>query len=170
MSNERTKPRFPTYGPEDGSGRDWHQYFVDIKGREVEPEPESDPGDDDPPVESITIVIPATEVPEKWFNIGAPQGLRTWRNRLLANDWQFKLGAAQSWHETTYYKNGNLNSPAHFEEVWWINAVNGSDYLTISYNVRGGAVYSANTARILRGSFKLMSDAETKELVERSHD
>lgn len=166
MPTERSKPLFPTYGPEDGSGRDWHQYFTELKrGNHVEVA-SSDDGDSDDLPESITVVIPATEVPENWFNIGAPQSLRTWRNRLLANDWTFKCGASQAWHEDKYYKNGNLDQPAHFEEVWWINAIKDGKYITISFTLRDGKVYSARTSRTVRGEMRLYGDKEFKEMVE----
>jgi hypothetical protein len=40
-SVQRTAPRFPTYGP--GDGRDWHQYFVDLKASAQPAEEEEEP-------------------------------------------------------------------------------------------------------------------------------
>lgn len=169
MTDTRTKPRYQTFGPADGTGRTWHEYFTDYRtalGHTVDPDPEPDDTDEVEPVGTITITIPATEVPEKWFNIGAPQALRTWRNRLLANDWTFKCGACQAWNDTTYYKNGNVNQPAHWEEIWWINAIKDGKYLTISYNIRGDKVYSARTMRQVRGELAALSDKAMKEMIE----
>jgi hypothetical protein len=170
MPTDRSKPLFPTYGPDDGSGRDWHQYFTELKrSSHVEVDP-ADDADSDSVSEPITVVIPATEVPEDWFNVGAPQSLRTWRNRLLANDWTYKCGASQAWHDDRYYLNGNLDSPAHFEEVWWINAIKDGVYITISFTLRGDKVYSAHTARRVRGEMKNYGDKEFKAIVEGTDD
>lgn len=168
MPNERSKPPFPTEGPAYRPGFTWHEYFTEKRSefKPPDPDPADDPdaGDDLP--EPITITIRATEVPDKWFSAGAPRALITWRNRLLANDWEIKQGACQSWHEDRYYKNGKLDAPAHWEELWWVNAVKDGKYITVTYNIRNGAVYSARTSRTVRGEMRLYGDAEFKEMVE----
>lgn len=169
--SERTKPLFATDGPEDGTGRDWHEYFEDYRanqrGRIVAVAADSDTDSDVEPDESaITVVIPAHEVPENWFNIGAPQGLRTWRNRLLANDWTYKCGGAVAWAADSFYKNGNLNQAAHWIDTWWINAIKDGKYITISYTMRDGVVYGARTSRTVRGEMRLVGDKELKAIVE----
>jgi hypothetical protein len=167
LTDTRTKPRYQTFGPADGTGRTWHDYFNDLKGRTVEPvAPEPDDTDEVESLGNVIITIPGQEIPEKWFNLGAPRALLTWRNRLLANDWEFKCGASQARNETTYYKNGNVNQPAHWEEMWWINAIKDGEYVTISYNLRDGKVYSARTSRTMRSRWGLLGDKEMKELVE----
>jgi hypothetical protein len=164
MSNERTEPKHKTFGPADGTGRDWHQYFEDNRAasRVVAP----DPDDDDDLPEPITVTTPAHEVDESALKGNCPRALLTWRNRLLANDFLVKVGHSIAWHEETFYKNGNPNQPEHEEHQWWINALKDGQYITISYNVVDGAANSTRTVRKLNSEMRNYGDAELKELVE----
>lgn len=158
MSTDRSKPLYPTEGP--GDGRTWHEYFEDLKPREAD---DSDVDDGSPVPGSITVTTPAHEVAE---GEPIPRALVTWRNRLLANGWRFKIGHSVAFHEDSYYLNGNLRAAAHEEHQWWINAINGNTYITISYNVVDGKVNSARTILKTSSSIKRMLANEMQELIE----
>lgn len=159
MTTNRSKPLYPTEGP--GDGRDWHEFFEAIHVPRVAPD--DDVSGDDDLAGAITITTPAEEVPD---GSPIPRALTTWRNRLLANDWTFKIGHSVAHHDVSYWQNGNLRAPEHDEEQWWINAKNGNTYITISYNVVDGAVKSARTALQVRGHIGNMSAKQMQEFIE----
>ena len=114
-------------------------------------EPESEP--------EVVITVPAHEVESGW-----PGVITTWRNRLLANDWQVKVGSATSQNPDTYWQNGNLRKAAHEGQMWWINAAKPGRYITISYYYEAGK--NVRTSRTIRGILRLLSDAEMRDAVE----
>lgn len=159
---ERTKPNYQTFGPADGTGRTWHDYFREAKGRDVVVDPVDEPDDD--LLESfagVTITVPAHEVTEGW-----PRALGTWRNRLLANGWEVKVGTAETNWPTTYAKNGNVKKKEHDVVVWWLNGAKPGRYVTIAYEFVNGTAVGNHTTRMIRGQYRLLSDAEMKDAVE----
>lgn len=156
---------YPTFGPEDGTGRDWHQYFRDLKGRDVARDADDDDDDLDGTFAGVVVTVPAHEVESGW-----PSVLGTWRNRLLANGWQFKIGSATSFWPTTYAKNGNVKKAEHTVVVWWINAAKPGRYLTIAYETVDGKVVPNRTSRQIRGIYRKISDAEMKDAIEAEDD
>lgn len=158
MTTERSKPLYPTEGP--GDGRTWHEYFNDLKARDEPDDPVDGDGD---LAGTITITTPAHEVAD---GSPIPRALVTWRNRLLANDWRFKVGHSVAHHSDSYYLNGNLKAAAHDEHQWWINAINGNTYVTISYNVVDGQVKSSRTILQVVGRSRNLSNKEMQELIE----
>lgn len=159
MTTNRSKPLYPTEGP--GDGRDWHEFFEAIHVPRTAPD--DDVPDDDDLAGAITVVQPAREVGD---GEPVPRVISTWRNRLLANDWTFKVGCSMAHHDDTYYLNGNLKAAAHDEEQWWINARNGNVYITISYNRVGGLTKSTRTVLQVRGRLRNLSDKEMQEFIE----
>jgi hypothetical protein len=158
---ERTTPDYPTFGPEDGTGRSWGDYFSELKGRTAVAEPIAESDDDAPDdLGAVTIIQPAKEIESGW-----PSVINTWRNRLLANDWHVKVGHSIAHWGDQRYKNGNLKKAEHEEEQYWINAVKGSEYVTISYNVESGKTNSTRTVRRALTVPHSLSDAELRELV-----
>ena len=165
----RTVPQFRSTSPD---GEDWETYFRRMhnegkinNAHRPETEPDPDDSDDDLP-EPVVITTPAHEVLDESELRQIPRGLKTWRNRLIANDWETKVGHCVAWCETSYYGNGNVRAEEHEEEQWWINAVKDGKYLTISYNLRNGETYGANTVRKLSGVGRNIGDKELKEMVE----
>jgi hypothetical protein len=152
---------YATFGPEDGTGRSWNDYFRAIKGR---PDPDAEPaddGDDDDLSGSVTVTIQAHELSDGW-----PQSINTWRNRLLANSWTVKVGHCKAVWDDQYYKNGNLKKLAHEEEQYWVDAVRGDKYVTISYNYVDGKVQGQRTFRQVKSEwFRKYSDKEMQELI-----
>lgn len=139
-------------------GRSWAEYFKGIRQSVV---PASEPADDtEPGPAAITITTPAEEVDSGW-----PTALGTWRKRALENGWEVKVGHSVAHHGDRYYLNGNLAKAAHEEEQWWLNAVKGTRYVTISYCIVDGKSQSNLTYRGLRGGWKNLSDAEMKEVI-----
>lgn len=162
MPSER---KYTGFGPADGTGRDWHQFFEDVRAARPGVAPGPDVSDDDDPVEPITITTPAHEVdPDSLKAAGAPGALTTWRNRLLANDWRYKVGHAAADHADTFNKNGTVKKEAHHTDTWWINAIKGGTYITITYTIVEGK--TARSSRTVRGEMRLYGDKEMKELVE----
>lgn len=123
-------------------------------------EPDSDESGTDL-FSSVVVTSPAREVESGW-----PSVLNTWRNRLLANDWQVKVGTATSFWPTTYAKNGNVKRAEHEVVVWWINAAKPKRYITIAYETVDGKIVPNRTTRMIRGIMRLLSDAEMKDAVE----
>lgn len=157
----RSKPLHPTEGP--GDGRTWHEFFRTIREDRIAAAagPDPDSIDDDDLPGTITITEPPHEYTEK-----LPQGLSTWRNRLLANDYEVKVGRSVAWHADTFWKSGKLRKGAHSESQIWINAWDGVRYVTVSYNFIDGKTVSQNTVRKVSGIGHNLSDAELRELVE----
>lgn len=122
-------------------------------------------GDDEEEDGAVTILVPGHEVSEGW-----PKALGTWRKRCLENDWQIKVGYAQARIEDVYYADAakGVKKPAHVVEQWWLNATDGTEYLTISYTqVDGKTKRSSRAARSIDG---LLSDAEMQKVVKHELD
>lgn len=162
---ERTKPKFPSFGPADGTGRTWHEYFTELRGLDRVDESDTDgdePGDDlFGTFAEVVITTPGHEVESGW-----PRTIATWRNRLLAHGWQVKVGNSVAKHPDSYYKNGKLKKPAHEEQQWWVNAAKPDRYITISYNYENGKPVGNRTTRRVRGILKSFSDAEMQDAIE----
>ncbi len=159
MTTNRSKPLYPTEGP--GDGRTWHEFFEDLRKPVEDPADPVDGGDD--LAGAIVITLPATEVPD---GQPIPRALATWRNRLLANDWTFKVGHSVAHHNISYHLNGNVKAPEHDEHQWWINAKNGNSYITISYNIVDGASKPNRTVLRVHGSPRNPSAKELQEFIE----
>lgn len=144
----------------------WTDYFQKLKddghinqGHKAE---EVSQTEEDVSFSHVTVTVPGHEVFEGW-----PNTLQTWRKRLLDAEWLVKMGFAQAHHDTTYYKNGNVNAEEHDEETWWINALKGGKYVTISYTYAPKKDKMTNifTARQVRGVNRNLSDKEMQEAV-----
>jgi hypothetical protein len=159
------------FGPADGTGRTWDDVLRENKEADAQRrkakllgrDPD-DVSDDEVRAEPVPeVFIAAHEVESGW-----PSVITTWRNRLLANDWKFKVGHSAAHNPDTYWQNGNLRKAAHDVHMWWINAIKDGRYITISYALIDGK--TAWSSRTVRGVMKLQSDAYMREIVESSDE
>lgn len=150
--------RYPSTGP---NGESWEEYFAVYRENLLAKKAaaSAEPGDEDDEVEAaITVTIPAHEVTEGW-----PKALSTWRKDALAAGWEVKMGHCAYHVADVWLKDGSaIRYPAKDEAHWWMNAVKGNRYATVTYTTKADGK-TKEISRIMNGEFRLLSGAEMKE-------
>lgn len=162
MSHERTPNPYATFGPDNGTGESWRDFFRRVKGRGIESEPVEEDQDEDDSERAVRITIPAEPI-DKY-----PRALAPYVGLLIDNGWEI-VGSGHSGaiHEPVMLKDGSaVRFSEHFEEQYWINAVrNRGEGVTISVNYRDGKAQSPKHARTVYGRIGNLTDKEIKEVI-----
>lgn len=101
----RTAPLYPTFGPQDGTGRDWRQFFDDLRAQHREPEVDED---DEVAVEPI--VLDPFRLVDYSSGKGTPGSLA---RRLAKQGWDARVGESVAlMPEVRYVNDSPEGTPA----------------------------------------------------------
>lgn len=158
---ERTENPYKTHGPDGDTGESWHEYFRRLRLEREAQQAQSDEDDD----ACVQLLVPGRLVRD---DDPIPSGIRTWTKLLVRADWQVKIGYSKVLIPGKAFKSGEREGEVRADRTInqsWIEAHDSAGgRIRIAYQQpEGGKPVCLH--RLWSGSYRKLSDAEMKEVI-----